>query len=69
MEYGKMIKEARIEQGMTQDDLARAAGVTKRAVAYWEGGKRKISLECADRVFKALHTSIQIGEKGDKIAT
>ncbi len=62
MEYGKIIKEARRKQGMTQSDLAEAVGVTKRAVIYWEGGKRNISLEYADKVFKALHMSIQIGE-------
>lgn len=63
MNYGKIIKEARIKQGMSQAALAQAIGATSRAVIYWETGQRKISLECADKIFKALHMRMQIGEE------
>jgi transcriptional regulator with XRE-family HTH domain len=39
MELGKVIKAARVAKGLTQDDLGRAFGVTKSAVAQWESGK------------------------------
>lgn len=63
MEYGKYLKEERIKQGKTQQQLADAAGVTKRAIAYWEKGSKKMSLESAEKVFRALHVSIVVGER------
>lgn len=61
MEYGKMIRKARLEKGLSQKELAEAIGVTTRAIIYWENGQRKISLECADKIFKALHMGLWIG--------
>ncbi len=61
MELGKIMKEERIKQGLSQQELAEAAGVSKRAIAYWENGKRKMSVESADKVFKNLHKEIIIG--------
>lgn len=66
MEYGKIIKDARQKQGMTQRDLAETIGVTTRAIIYWETGQRKISLESADKIFTALHMSMKIGEEGNR---
>ena len=63
MNYGNIIKNARQKQGMTQKDLAEAVGVTTRAIIYWETGQRKINLESADKIFKALHMSMKIGEE------
>lgn len=36
---GKIIKEARIEKGYTQEELAEMVGVKKSAVAKWENGR------------------------------
>ena len=36
MSIGKRLKEARILRGMTQEDLAKAAGVTKGAIGNYE---------------------------------
>lgn len=63
MDLGKILKEKRMEQGLSQQKLAEEAGVTKRAIVYWENGKKKMSVESADKVFRALHTSIVIGER------
>lgn len=60
--YGKLLKEERIKQGKSQQQLAEEAGVTKRAIAYWESGQKKMNIESAEKVFKALHTSVIIGE-------
>lgn len=62
MEFGKILKEERIKRGLSQKKLAEAAGVTARAIIYWENGQRQMNIENADRLFKAMHTSIKIGE-------
>lgn len=66
MEIGKILKEKRISCGMSQQELADRAGVTKRAVNYWENGKRKMTIESADRVFKAMDMPLILG-KNSKI--
>lgn len=62
MEFGKILKEERTKRGISQKKLAEAAGVTARAIIYWENGQRQMNIENADKLFKALHTSIKIGE-------
>ena len=42
-------------------ELAEKAGVTERAVNYWESGKRHMTLSSADRIFMALGISVTIG--------
>ena len=63
MDFGKFLKEERKKKKMSQYQLAQEAGVTKRAIAYWESGTKKMSLESAEKVFKALHVSVVIGER------
>lgn len=58
---GKLIREERIRQGLSQQELADKAGVTKRAVVYWETQKREITIIYADKVLKALGVSITLG--------
>ena len=41
MEIGKVIFELRKEQGLSQADLAKAVGVSQRAVSLWEAGKNE----------------------------
>lgn len=61
MKIDELIREERMKQKMSQKQLAEAAGVTTRAVVYWENGQRQISLENADKVFKALNVKVTIG--------
>lgn len=63
MNLENIMREERIRQGISQQKLADAAGVTKRTVTYWESGIKKMSVENADKVFKVLHLSITIGEQ------
>ncbi|MBQ8425894.1 MAG: helix-turn-helix transcriptional regulator [Clostridia bacterium] len=35
---GKTIKEKRIEQGLSQQTLAKLIGVTHASISYWENG-------------------------------
>ena len=39
MDVGALIKQARIEKGFTQEELAEKVGVKKSAVAKWENGR------------------------------
>lgn len=57
----EMLKEERERQGMTRKELAEKAGVTDRAVTYWESGKWHMNLESADRVFRVLGMCVTIG--------
>lgn len=62
-DYGKILKKYRKEQKMTQKQLADLAGVTDRAIYFWESGKRKMGIEYADKVFAALGVSVVIGKE------
>ncbi len=61
MNCGKFIEQERKKQGISRYALAKKAGVTSQAILYWERGKRKISLENAEKICKALGISITIG--------
>lgn len=63
MELGKILKETRIKKGMTQAALAEKAGVTIRSITYWENGKKKMTVDSADKVFSALGEKYVIGDK------
>lgn len=39
MDVGSIIKQARLEKGFTQEELAEKVGVKKSAVAKWENGR------------------------------
>lgn len=38
MDFGAILKEERINKGLSIRELAEKAGVTERAVYYWERG-------------------------------
>lgn len=61
--FGKILQNERKKKGVSQQELAKMTGFTVRAISYWETGKRNITLENADKVLKALHASIVIGEQ------
>lgn len=39
MDIGKLIKDARIEKGLTQEELGALVGVQKSAIAKYENGR------------------------------
>lgn len=61
MNIGKIIAKERIKSNISKAKLAEKVGCTSRAIDYWENGERSISLENADKIFKALGTTIVIG--------
>ena len=62
-EFSETISRARQDRGMTQEALAEKAGVTIRSITYWENGKKKMTVDSADKVFCALGEKYVIGDK------
>lgn len=60
-DLSRIIREERIKQGISQQQLADKAGVTKRSIVYWETQGREITIEYADKVLKALGVSVVLG--------
>jgi putative transcriptional regulator len=52
------IKEVRTKLGITQEELARQAGVRRETIVFLEQGKYNPSLMLAHNVAKALKTTI-----------
>jgi DNA-binding XRE family transcriptional regulator len=57
---GMLIKELRLEKGMTQDDLARQIHTTKSAISRLENHARSITLATLEKVARALDKEIHI---------
>jgi len=58
MAFKTRIKELRARYDMTQDDLAKAVGVTRQTIVYLEKGTYNPSLELACKVAKVLKTTL-----------
>lgn len=50
---GALIREARVDLGITQTDLAQRAGLSESSLAQMESGKRNVSSDMLERVLKA----------------
>lgn len=50
---GALIREARLDLGITQTELARRAGLSQSSLAQMESGKRNVSSDMLERVLKA----------------
>lgn len=62
MNIGLMIAIERTKQNLSTKKLAELVGCSSRAIEYWEAGKRRISFEYADKIFKVLGTTLTIGD-------
>lgn len=63
---GELIKEKRIEKGLTIEQLAKKADVSGRTIAYWENGQKMPTVLYLDRILKALGEELKIGKNTDK---
>jgi transcriptional regulator with XRE-family HTH domain len=54
---GDLLKQARLQAGMTQEDLAAKASLTREYVSLLERGKRSPTIEVFIRVVRALGLS------------
>lgn len=50
-----MLREIRLEKNMTQHELAVETGLTHTSISRYESGKRKISVETAQKLAEALN--------------
>ncbi|WP_419949868.1 helix-turn-helix transcriptional regulator [Candidatus Palauibacter sp.] len=64
LELGLLIRKARHARGMTQADLARAAGVGRQWVVAIEAGKPRAELGKAFQTLAALDLSLSIHGEG-----
>ena len=60
-ELGRSVRELRERQGLTQTQLARAAGMTQSAVARFEAGGTVPTLSILERLAAALDVSLKVG--------
>lgn len=70
MDYGKRIKELRIERGFSQQALADAAGTAKGTIQQYEAGKRQPRLEQLGRIADAFGVPVSdlLGVSGQDAA-
>ena len=45
MNYGKIFRELRIENKLSQRDLAKATGISQQALSFWEQNKRTPNMD------------------------
>ncbi len=60
---GKMIKTARQERNLTQEELGRLVGVQKAQISKLESGANSATIDTIIRVFRALKAEINFNVK------
>jgi len=60
---GKMVKAARKERNLTQEDLGRLVGVQKAQISKLESSANSATIDTIIRVFKALKAEINFNVK------
>lgn len=60
MEASGLIREARIRAGLTQQQLARAAGTSQPTLAAYESGAKSPSVRTLDRIVRASGGSLDV---------
>jgi HTH-type transcriptional regulator / antitoxin HipB len=62
-QVGRRIREARAAQGLSQHELALAAGISPRALSYIELGDISPRLETVQRILSVLGMTIEIAAR------
>jgi len=60
IKFGKRVREKRIEQGLSQEELAVKAGVHRTYIGMIERAEKNITLENIGKVCRGLGISIDI---------
>src|SRR5690606_8665925 len=63
---GKMIRTARNEQNLTQEELGKLVGVKKAQISKLENSANSATIDTILKVFKALKAEISINVKIDE---
>lgn len=56
---GKKIKAARLEKGLTQEDLSKIVGVTPESISYYETGKKRPSFDKIKTICRVLNIDME----------
>ena len=56
--FGDNVRALRMKRGLSQEALAELAGLHRTYIGAVERGERNITLRNAERIAKALHTSL-----------
>lgn len=59
MNIGERLKRIRKEKGMTQDRVAKCAGVTATSISRWENGERDPAFRDVEKVAAALGVTME----------
>lgn len=65
-DISSLIKEKRIEKGISQAKLAEMVGMQQPSIARLESGKVVPSLETVERIAEALNLQVKISFKNKK---
>ncbi len=58
-EFGRQLRELRVAQGLTQQQLADQMYISRSAISFWESGKRMPDVSMVTRLATCLHVDIQ----------
>jgi transcriptional regulator with XRE-family HTH domain len=61
MSSADLLRAARLRAGLTQDELARASGRSQSAIARWESGRVRPSLETLRELIRACGLELTFG--------
>ena len=64
MNYGKIFRELRIENKLSQRDLAKATGISQQALSFWEQNKRTPNMD--DCIILADFYNISLDDLGGR---
>lgn len=68
LRLGDMVRERRVELGLTQAHVAERAGISQPALSRIEGGGGIPTLAMLDRIARAMHTTFTITVGDDAAA-
>lgn len=57
--FGRVIRDLRKKQGLSQEELAEKAGLHRTYIGMIERGEKNITLENIDKIAKALNVQIE----------
>ena len=66
MDFGKQIKQMRLERKLTQEQLANQLGVSRQAVSNWENNKNLPDLELIIAISKLFSVSLEAKQEEQK---
>jgi len=58
--FGQVVREKRLERGLTQEKLAELAELDRTFISLIERGHRRLTLESAHQIARALRVSVGV---------